>query len=58
MQKKSMKKEKAINTMAILLMMAVINLIVTSTIQRFTNPKLTETELLLLVPKNFIWQFE
>jgi len=31
---------------------------VTSAIQRFSNPKLTETELILLIPQNAILEFK
>lgn len=31
---------------------------ITNTIQRYSNPKLTETELLLLIPKNAVLIFE
>lgn len=34
-----------------------INVAITSTIQRTKRPDLTETELFMLIPNNFMWNF-
>lgn len=49
-------KKKAIYR--ILLAAVLIWIAATHYVQRFKNPSLSETELALLLPKNFILQFE
>ena len=41
----------------IFLIIFVLNIIVTTTIQRFKCPHLSETRLFLLIPRSFFWKF-
>ena len=55
-----MKKKcnKISNVIWFILVLLLLWMIITSTIVRFKNPKLTETELLLRIPKSFILDFK
>lgn len=46
------------NIFYFVLLPIILNLVITCTIQRYGNPELTETQLGMLIPKNFIWRFE
>ena len=53
-------KRKSISIFYVVFMLIVVWVAVSSTIQRFKNPKLTETELLLRIPDSFMcnWLYE
>lgn len=56
---KRLKRKRIIcNTIGWLLTLLVAYVGITLTIQRFKNPQLTDTELILLIPKNFMLEFE
>lgn len=42
----------------IILFLCLMNTVVTTIIQAFRKPDLTETERFLLLPKNFVWKFK
>lgn len=52
------KHSKIINIIWLILVLLLLWIAVTSTIDRFKNPKLTETEILLRTPKSFILDFK
>lgn len=52
------KYSKIINIIWLILVLLLLWIGVTSAIARFKNPKLTETELLLRIPKSFILDFK
>lgn len=52
------KHNKIINVIWFILVLLLLWMVVTSTIARFKNPKLTETELFLRIPKSFILDFK
>lgn len=55
----SMQKRKIIEmVLKILFGVFLANIGITVTIDRFSNPKLTETELILRVPQTFFWDFK
>ena len=43
---------------SILILIIVLNMAITHMIQRMKDKQLTTSELLLLIPKNFIWKFD
>lgn len=55
-----MKKKcnKISNVIWFILVLLLLWIVVTSTIARLKNPKLTEIELFLRIPRNFILNFE
>lgn len=53
--KKYVKRTTIIGIISVLLLLWIV---VTSTIAAFKNPKLTETELLLRIPKSFVLDFK
>ena len=52
------KYNKIINVICFILVLLLLWIVVTSTIAGFRNPKLTETELFLRIPKSFILNYE
>lgn len=53
-----MKKIKYLSAITLLLFIIVINLAITTTIYRFKNPTLTQTQLTLKIPQTFFWDFK
>jgi len=43
---------------AVLLFLLIANLAISNLVDRFMNPELTETELFLRIPQQFIWNFD
>lgn len=52
------KHDKILTIIGIILVLLLLWIGITSTIAGFKNPKLTQTELLLKIPKSFILNFE
>lgn len=52
------KYSKITNIIWLILVLLLLWIAVTSIIDRFKNPKLTETEILLRIPKSFILDFK
>lgn len=51
-------KEKMYDIILAFIYAFCVYLIIVSVIQRFSNPELTNTELMLLLPKNLMLEFE